>query len=122
MWDTDSPCCALFKEFSDEMRRVFNRSLCGREAARELLRIRQGTRTTYDYAINFRMLAASCDWDQQALFDAFFSGLCELVKDELVSHYLPNNLDSLIDVAGRTDAHLWSRSNNSFGFTTVQSS
>ncbi|KAJ3598944.1 hypothetical protein NHX12_032907, partial [Muraenolepis orangiensis] len=75
MWDTDSPCCASFKEFLDEKRRVFDRSLCGREAARELLCLQQGNRTTYDYAIDFRTLVASCDWDQQPLFDAFFSGL-----------------------------------------------
>lgn len=106
LWDADDPCCTNYNAFTNEMRRVFDRSLSGREAAGQMLRLRQGTRSAYDYAIEFRTLAASCGWNECAMFDVFFHGLSETVKDELVSQELPSGLNELMDLAGRVDARL----------------
>ena len=106
LWDAKAACCSKYKDFTDEMRKVFDRSFSGRDAAREIMKLRQGAPSVYDYAIDFRTLAASCGWNDDALFDAFLNGLSDPVKDELASRELPKNLAGLMDLTGRVDARL----------------
>ena len=109
MWDADSPSCADFQGFSSEMKRVFDRSKHGHEAARELLHMRQGRRSVSDYAIDFQTLATCTHWDADALFDTFLNGLSENIKDELVSHELPRTCEGLVNLAIRIDMRLQER-------------
>lgn len=44
----------------------------GRQAVVEIARLRQDTWSVYDYAIEFHILAASCQWNNHALFDGFW--------------------------------------------------
>lgn len=62
-----------------------------------------------DDAIKFRTLSTSFEWDNHALFDAFYNGLSEHVKDELVSQELPLDPNAFMDLVGCTDAHLRSQ-------------
>ena len=78
------------------MQRVFDRSLRGKEAARELLYIKQGARSVYNFAIEFRTLAAGVDWNPSALYDA--------VVDQIASLELPDTLEGLIDLTGRVES------------------
>lgn len=109
VWDANDACCSTYKKFTDEMKKVFDRSSSGREAAREIMALRQGTRSVYDYAIEFRTLSASCKWNDDALYDAFLNGLSDSVKDELVPRELPPSLTELMDLAGRIDARIRQR-------------
>lgn len=109
LWDVESPCCSSYREFTEEMRRIFDRSFSGREAAREIMGLRQGSRSVFDYGIEFRTLAASCGWNEEALFDAFLMGLSDPIKDELASRELPPDLSSLMDLTGRIDRRLGQR-------------
>ncbi len=43
VWENCHPCCSSFRSLSQEMRRVFDRALVGREAARMLADLRQGS-------------------------------------------------------------------------------
>ena len=86
------------------MQRVFDRSLRGKEAARELLYIKQGARSVYDFAIEFRTLAAAVDWNPSALYDAFYNGLNDAVVDQIASLELPDTLEGLIDLTGGVSA------------------
>ncbi|KAL0199060.1 hypothetical protein M9458_007600, partial [Cirrhinus mrigala] len=45
VWENQHPCCASFQLLSEEMRRVFDRAVLGREAASVLADLRQGDRT-----------------------------------------------------------------------------
>ena len=72
LWEAESPVCMDFSEFRDEMRRVFDRSKHGHEAARELLHMRQGRRSVSEFAIDFQTLATSTSWNAGAIFDTFF--------------------------------------------------
>lgn len=65
------------------MRKVLDHSNAGREAARQLLELRQGPRSAHDYAIEVRTLAAAFQWDTQALYDTFLNGLSELPSSSL---------------------------------------
>ncbi|KAI2644601.1 Retrotransposon-derived protein PEG10 [Labeo rohita] len=64
VWENQHPCCASFKLLSEEMRRVFDRAVMGREAASVLPDLRQGNRTVSDYSIEFRTLAAEISYYQ----------------------------------------------------------
>ncbi|KAJ8353483.1 hypothetical protein SKAU_G00210500 [Synaphobranchus kaupii] len=59
VWDARSPVCSSHAPFTEEMKRVFDHSWQGHEAAQEMLQIRQGRNTVSDYAIDFRTLAAT---------------------------------------------------------------
>lgn len=117
LWEAESPCCDDYKDFSSEMKRVFDRSKHGHEAARELLRMRQGCRSVSDYAIDFQTLATTTAWNADALFDTFLNGLSEDIKDELVSHDLPTTCEALISLAIHIDKrHQERRRGRSPGF------
>ncbi len=75
MWDNKHECCSSYTNFSQELRKVFDRSALGNEAARAPSLQRQGTRTVSDYAIEFRTLVTSSGWNSMALWDHFLYGL-----------------------------------------------
>lgn len=75
----------------------------GWDATGQLLELLQGPHSAYDYTIKFRILAAFTSWDPQALYDAFLHGLSEEVMDHLLVQDLSNDLNSLMELAERTD-------------------
>ncbi len=50
VWENCHPCCSSFRSLSQEMRRVFDRALVGREAAHMLADLRQGEQSVSDYS------------------------------------------------------------------------
>jgi hypothetical protein len=88
------------------MKRVFDRAVAGREAARILADLRQGERSVSDYSIEFRTLAAECRWNEEAQWDMFLHGLADRVQKEIYVLDLPTTLNGLIDLALRVDARL----------------
>ncbi|KAL0203584.1 hypothetical protein M9458_001602 [Cirrhinus mrigala] len=101
VWENQDPCCASFSTLSAEMKRVFDRAASGREAARTLMDLRQGERSVSDYSIEFRTLAAECQWNEEAQWDMFLHGLADRVQKEIYALDLPANLNGLIDLALR---------------------
>ncbi len=110
MWDGEQACCESFEAFSVELRKVFDRSARGIEAARALSVLQQGEQSVSAYSIEFRTLAVSCGWNEKALWDHFLHGLAENVKDEIYSLELPVGLDKLVDLAIRVDDRIALRS------------
>ncbi len=82
VWDGEQACCESFEAFSEELRKVFDHSSRGIEAARGGTRRHEPT------------LALSCGWNKKALWDHFLHGLAEHVKDEIYSLELPAGLES----------------------------
>ena len=103
VWEANTPECQTFSKFSQAMRGVFDRSVSGPAATRQLFRIRQGQRSISDYAIEFRTLAAG--WGEQELH-VYFNGLSEWLLDELSTCELPTSLDALIDLTLHIDTRL----------------
>lgn len=62
-----------------------------------------------DYAIDFRTLAADSSWNASALYDAFYNGLSERIKDELAARDPPKDVNALIDLSIRIDQRLRDR-------------
>ncbi len=109
VWENRHPCCSSFHALSEEMRRVFDRAVVGREAARRLADLCQGERSVSDFSIEFRALAAECKWNEEAQWDMFLHGLADRIQGEMFSRELPTSLDGLIDLALRVDSRLQQR-------------
>ncbi len=109
VWENRHPCCSSFHSLSQEMRRVFDRALVGREAARMLADLRQGEQSVSDYSIQFRTLAAECEWNEKAQWDMFLHGLADRIQQEIDVVELPLGLNELVDLALRVDARLQQR-------------
>lgn len=79
--------CNSYTLFMAEMKEVFD-PVQGKEAASRLLSLRQGPNSVADYAIEFRILAAECRWDDITLQGVFLCRLADTIKDEPASLYL----------------------------------
>ena len=123
VWSDNMAIREDFALFSSEMRKVFDRSKQGREAAREVLQCRQGCQSVSDYSIRFRTLASSAGWNREAFYDVFFNGLSEEIQDELIPHDLPQDFDGLVAMAIRIDVRLSQRRRmrTSLGFPRQES-
>lgn len=86
-----------------EMTKVFDHPVQGNDASMRLFSIHQGLRSVAEYAIEFRTLAVESGWNEASLLAAFINGLSERLKDELVTHPEPVNLDNLIALTIRID-------------------
>ncbi|MGL5643879.1 MAG: DUF4939 domain-containing protein, partial [Metamycoplasmataceae bacterium] len=56
VWESKDPCCTSFTALSTEIKKVFDREVAGREAARKLSVLQQGEGSVSDYLIEFRTL------------------------------------------------------------------
>ncbi|RVE72612.1 hypothetical protein OJAV_G00039140 [Oryzias javanicus] len=105
-WARNSPLCSSLIAFQEALKNTFDPVSTGRDKARELTVIRQGGDSVCDYAIRFRTLAAESGWNSVALYDVFMKGLALRIQEQLVPLDLPQNLDSLIALAIRTENRL----------------
>lgn len=85
------------------MVRLFDRFARNQDAADQLARLRQAGQSVTEYAIQFKTLAASCDWNQGACRSMFHAGLEEEIQDELATIDLPQDFDDLINMALRVE-------------------
>ncbi|KAG1964568.1 retrotransposable element [Pimephales promelas] len=106
VWENKDDCCASFQALSEEMKRVFDRAVAGKEAARLLAELRQGEGSVADFSIRFRTLAAECRWNEAAQWDMFLHGLADRVQREIYAMDLPETLNGLVELALRVDARL----------------
>ena len=103
VWESQSDACSSYASFTQEMRRNFDHPVQGKDAAKRLLSLRQGSRSVAEMAIEFRTLAAESGWNDEALHGVFQNALSEVIKDELVSRDEPKTLEELISLAVRID-------------------
>ncbi|MGL5566229.1 MAG: DUF4939 domain-containing protein [Plesiomonas sp.] len=106
VWENRDQCCSSFLALSAEMRRVFDRAVAGKEAARQLTALKQGNRTVAEYAIQFRTLAAECRWNEEAQWDVFLHGLADRIHREIYVLDLPKTFNELVELALRVDSRL----------------
>ncbi|KAL1246642.1 hypothetical protein QQF64_034443 [Cirrhinus molitorella] len=106
VWEKQAPYCATFELFRQEMIKVFDRSVAGKEAASQLVRLRQGESSVTDFSIQFRTLAVLCGWNEAALWDVFREGLNPEIQDEIAIHDLPASFDDLVELALRVETRI----------------
>ncbi|KAK7878028.1 hypothetical protein WMY93_031309 [Mugilogobius chulae] len=129
LYESNSLTCQSYSVFTNEMRRVFDHPIKGKEASKRLLALSQGSLSVAQYAVEFRILAAESGWDYVALQGAFLRGLAENIKDELAVRDETNSLEALITLATTLDNRLRERRREkanrqpiSRGHVSVQSS
>ena len=52
VWERGSAVCYDYSSFTDEMRKVFDHPVQGREASQRLLQLRQGSRSVASFAVS----------------------------------------------------------------------
>ncbi len=114
LWGTaelerQSPSCASFQSFAEELRKVFCLGVSSSETAWGLMGMHQGDRMVADYSIDFRTRASLSSWNSAALVDAFLHCLADCIKEELVSPEVPSTLDGVIELAIRIDLRIQAR-------------
>lgn len=82
-----------------ELYRVFDPLQPKKEASCKLPLLSQGNRSVDQYAVEFRTIAADSSCNDAALYDTFYHGLAERIKDERAARDLPTSLNGLIDLA-----------------------
>lgn len=120
VWEAGGPCCRRFALFREEMIKVFDQSVFGREASRLLTTFRQGKRSVVDYAIEFRTLSTTCEWNEPALVARFLEGLHVELKEEIYARGSPDQLDPLIELAIRLDRCFEQRRRARSTFSTLR--
>ncbi len=93
-WEAQTPYCGSFKLFKEEMIKIFDRSVIGREASRLLAVLHQGRRSVADFAIEFRTLATTCEWNEPALVARFLEGLNMDLKEEILCAWTADSAGS----------------------------
>ena len=106
--ERDSDLCSDFDQFIEEMKRIFDCPVRGRDAATRLLVLRQGRNSVKDYAIEFQVLATESEWPMATLMPVFMNGLSEEIKDELASREY-HDLDALVTLATQVDNRIGQR-------------
>ena len=91
--------------FMTEFRLVFDHPPVGSDARSKLLTICQGNRSVAEYSVEFRLLAAECSWDDDALACIFRRGLNDSIKDQILLNQ-PNSLAELISLSLFVDDRL----------------
>uniref|UniRef100_A0A3Q1BU46 CCHC-type domain-containing protein n=1 Tax=Amphiprion ocellaris TaxID=80972 RepID=A0A3Q1BU46_AMPOC len=109
VWAAQTAVCHSYVAFVQEMRKVFDHLVRGRDAGGRLFSLRQASRSTAEYAVEFRTLAAESGWNDVALQGAFQRGLSKAVKDELATRDESSSLDELIALAIRLDNRIQDR-------------
>ncbi|XP_057683966.1 retrotransposon-derived protein PEG10 [Corythoichthys intestinalis] len=103
IWEQGSPLCTSYSRFTEEMRKIFDHPVRGREAAKRIMSVRQGSRSVAEFSIEFRTLAAESRFNDAALQEIFTGALNESLKDELATRDEPDSLDSLIRLSIQID-------------------
>lgn len=111
-----------YRSFTQELLKVFDGPVRGREAAKRLMSLRQGALSVAEFSVEFRTLAADSKWNSEALIDHFLNCLTGTLKDKLATRDLPETLDALIDLAIRLDNRLRERHWDRRSSFTFQSS
>ena len=75
VWEHGSAVCSEYSAFTEEMWRVFDHPVWGREASQRLLLLRQGFRSVASFAVEFWTLATESGWNEEALQGFFLNTL-----------------------------------------------
>uniref|UniRef100_A0A3B4ZJD2 CCHC-type domain-containing protein n=1 Tax=Stegastes partitus TaxID=144197 RepID=A0A3B4ZJD2_9TELE len=109
VWDRQEAICNSYTAFKDEMKKIFDHPIQGRDASHRLLNIRQGNRSVAEFSVEFRALAAGSGWNDESLQVAFYAALHDSIKDELATWDETTSLDETIALATRIDTRIRER-------------
>ena len=104
----ESPMTSDYELFLTEFRATFDHPPRGQVSSARLHSIQQGCRSVADYTLEFRTLAASCHWGEEALMSSYRLGLADEILDGILRER-PDSLAELISVALAMDQRVLER-------------
>ncbi|KAL0151773.1 hypothetical protein M9458_052924 [Cirrhinus mrigala] len=99
VWNLDRPAFPSFAAFLQRFKEVFQPSSKSGEAGEQIINLRQGRRTTADYALDFRTLAAQSGWNDGPLKLHYRKGLHPDLQVELACRDEGLTLDQYNDLS-----------------------
>ena len=97
--EKESPFINNFEDFITEFKAIFGYTDSVRMAINKIQRLHQGDFPSSAYVADFRPLTTDIPWDDQALMEQFRYGLCNYVKDLLLT--FPKEPKSLTEAISR---------------------
>ncbi|ROL42979.1 Retrotransposon-derived protein PEG10 [Anabarilius grahami] len=107
IWSQHGDVTQSYSAFISHFREVFGKPIFDSSAGEKLYNLKQGEMSIYDYALQFRTLAAVSGWNEQALITTFRQGLeprvrlhlaayedsigLRVFKNTRASHFLPHS-------------------------------
>ncbi|ROL50090.1 Retrotransposon-derived protein PEG10 [Anabarilius grahami] len=85
IWSQHGAVTQSYSAFISHFREVFGKPLTDSSAGEKLYNLKQGAMSIYDYALQFRTLAAVCGWNEQALITTYRQGLEPRVRLQLAA-------------------------------------
>ncbi|ROI37159.1 NACHT, LRR and PYD domains-containing protein 3 [Anabarilius grahami] len=85
IWSQHSAVTQSYSAFISHFREVFGKPITDSSAGEKLYNLKQGSMSIYDYALQFRTLAAVCGWNEQALITTYRQGLEPRVRQHLAA-------------------------------------
>ncbi|ROJ30503.1 Retrotransposon-like protein 1 [Anabarilius grahami] len=108
LWTQKGSIVKSYPAFVSHFREVFGKPLADSSIGEKLYNLKQGNRNVNDYALQFRTLAASSGWNEQALITTFCQGLEPNVRLHLAAYEDSEGLERFIQLAIRVGSRMQS--------------
>jgi hypothetical protein len=107
--------------FCDELDRLFGQADIIQASERAIRKLKMlDTHHVNRHMINFAELSSYVEWNDAALYEAFYNSLAERIKDHMLSIERPATLDELKRQALRIDNRYWERQGEKQTTTSIR--
>ncbi|ROL47994.1 Retrotransposon-like protein 1 [Anabarilius grahami] len=101
IWFQHGAVTQSYSTFISHFREVFGKPISDSSAGEKLYNLKQGSMSIYDYALQFRTLAAISGWNEQALITTYRQGLEPRVRLHLAAYEDSIGLEKFIQLSIR---------------------
>ncbi|ROL53801.1 Transposon Tf2-6 polyprotein [Anabarilius grahami] len=101
IWSQHGAITQSYSSFTSHFREVFGKPISDSSAGEKLYNLKQGSMSIYDYALQFRTLAAVSGWNEQALITTYRQGLEPRVRLHLAAYEDNIGLEKFIQLSIR---------------------
>ena len=108
IWTQNNPVIQSYSSFIDHFREVFGRPAWDSSIGEKLYNLKQGKMSVNEYALQFRTLAATSGWNEQALLTTYRQGLEPRVRLHLAAYEDTIGLERFIQLSIRFATHMQS--------------
>uniref|UniRef100_A0A8C2FP27 Ty3 transposon capsid-like protein domain-containing protein n=1 Tax=Cyprinus carpio TaxID=7962 RepID=A0A8C2FP27_CYPCA len=99
IWTQNNPVIQSYTSFVDHFREVFGKPTWDSSIGEKLYNLKQGKMSVNEYALQFRMLAATSGWNEQALITTYRQGLDPRVRLHLAAYEDTIGLERFIQLS-----------------------
>ncbi|KAK3570829.1 hypothetical protein QTP86_027643 [Hemibagrus guttatus] len=106
LWTQHHPAVTSLSSFLEHFQEVFGTPAGDSSIGERLCRLRQGSLTVSDFALQFRTLAAASGWNEQALITTYRQGLNPRIRLHLAAYEDSIGLEKFIQLSIRVATHM----------------